>query len=314
MRSKAFAIGLCLLGFATAAFAQQQVAFEVRNTYPRTPEETPFAVHRQVAEVAVQLSVHHRSGKPVTELQPDDLEVLDSGMPAAITELRREGDLPLRIAVVIDWSDSMQKSLQFERQVALDFLRNVLRPETDQAMVVGFRYRVEVTQPLTSNLQSLEAGLRPVAGVPLSSVYDALIAATDSLQDADPYPAQRRAIVLLSDGRDNVSAHGLADVIEAAAKANITVYTITPMVRQEGPARGREVMTQLARITGGQAFSISRASEQAAFAAIRRDLSTGYALYFKPRPGSGGLRPLQINARDKNFQVVARHGYYAGWE
>ena len=313
MRSKAFAIGLCLLGFAAAAFAQQQVAFEVRNTYPRTAEDTPFAVHRQVAEVAVQLSVHDRSGKPVTELRPDDLEVLDSGIPAAITELRREGDLPLRIALVIDWSESMQKNLQFERQVALDFLR-VLRPETDQAMVVGFRYRVEVTQPLTSNLQGLEAGLRPVAGVPLSSVYDALIAATDRLQEADPSLAQRRAIVLLSDGRDNVSAHGLADVIEAAAKANITVYTITPTARPERPTRGREVMTQLARITGGQAFFISRATEQAAFAAIRRDLSTGYALYFKPRPGSGGLRPLQINAKDKNLQVVARRGYYAGWE
>jgi len=313
MRSKDIATGLCLLGFAAAAFAQQQVAFEVRNTYPRTAEDTPFAVHRQVAEVAVQLSVHDRSGKPVTELRPDDLEVLDSGIPAAITELRREGDLPLRIALVIDWSESMQKNLQFERQVALDFLR-VLRPETDQAMVVGFRYRVEVTQPLTSNLQGLEAGLRPVAGVPLSSVYDALIAATDRLQEADPSLAQRRAIVLLSDGRDNVSAHGLADVIEAAAKANITVYTITPTVRPEKPARGREVMTQLARITGGQAFFISRATEQAAFAAIRRDLSTGYALYFKPRPGSGGLRPLQINAKDKNLQVVARRGYYAGWE
>jgi len=313
MRSKAIATGLCLLGFAAAAFAQQQVAFEVRNTYPRTAEDTPSAVHRQVAEVAVQLSVHDRSGKPVTELRPDDLEVLDSGIPAAITELRREGDLPLRIALVIDWSESMQKNLQFERQVALDFLR-VLRPETDQAMVVGFRYRVEVTQPLTSNLQGLEAGLRPVAGVPLSSVYDALIAATDRLQEADPSLTQRRAIVLLSDGRDNVSAHGLADVIEAAAKANITVYTITPTVRPEKPARGREVMTQLARITGGQAFFISRATEQAAFAAIRRDLSTGYALYFKPRPGSGGLRPLQINAKDKNLQVVPRRGYYAGWE
>ena len=314
MRSKAFATGLCLLGFAGTALAQQQLAFDVWKAYPGTTESVPLALHRQVTEVAVQLAVTDRSGKPVTELLPQDLQVLDSGIPAAITELRREDELPLRVALVIDWSDSMQRNLEFERKVALDFLRDALRPGTDQAMVVGFRYRVEVTQPLTSDLQSLEAGLRPVAGAPLSSVYDALIAATDKLRNADPYLAQRRAIILLSDGEDNVSAHGLLDVIQAAQRANVTVYTITPPSRRSRSA-GHNVLMELASVTGGQAFFIGRSAEEPAFATIRRDLRTGYALYFKPGPGSGGgMRSLEITTRDKTLQVWARHSYYAGWE
>ena len=314
MRSKAFAVGLCLLGFAATVFAQQQLAFDALRSYPGTTESAPLTLHRQVEEVAVQLAVTDRNGRPVTELLPDDLEVLDSGIRAIITALRRVDELPLRVALVIDWSDSMQKNLGFERKVALDFLRNVLRPETDQAMVVGFRYRVEVTQPLTSDLASLEAGLRPVAGAPLSSVYDALIAATDRLRNTDPYLAQRRAIVLLSDGEDNVSAHGLLDVIQAAQRANVTIYTITPPAR---PARsvGHGVLMELASVTGGRAFFIRRSAEEPAFAAIRRDLRTGYALYFKPGPGSGGgMRSLEITTRDKKLQVWARHSYYAGWE
>ena len=314
MRSKAFAVGLCLLGFAATVFAQQQLAFDVLKAYPGTAQSAPLTLHRQVEEVAVQLAVTDRNGRPVTELLPDNLEVLDSGIRANVTALRREDELPLRVALVIDWSDSMQKNLGFERKVALDFLRNVLRPETDQAMVVGFRYRVEVTQPLTSDLAGLEAGLRPVAGAPLSSVYDALIAATDRLRNTDPYLAQRRAIVLLSDGEDNVSAHGLLDVIQAAQRANVTIYTITPPAR---PARsvGRDVLMELARVTGGRAFFIHRSAEEPAFAAIRRDLRTGYALYFKPGPGSGGgMRSLEVTTRDKNLQVWARHSYYAGWE
>jgi VWFA-related protein len=290
------------------------VAFDVLKAHPGTTESAPLVLHRQVAEVAVQFAVTDRSGKPVTELLPDDLQVLDSGIPAPITELRREDELPLRVALVIDWSDSMQKNIGFERKVALDFLRNVLRPETDEAMVVGFRYRVEITQPLTSDLASLEAGVRPVAGAPLSSVYDALVAATDRLSNADPYVPQRRAIVLLSDGEDNVSAHDLLDAIEAAQRANVTVYTITPPLRRPRSA-GHEVLMELARVTGGRAFFIPRSAEQPAFATIRRDLRTGYALYFKPGPGSGGgLRSLQITTRDKNLQVWARHSYYAGWE
>jgi VWFA-related protein len=263
MRSKSFAVGLCLLAFIATTFAQQQVAFDVLKAYPGTTEKAPFVLRSQVVEVAVQLAVTDLSGKPVMGLAPDDLQILDNGIPAAITELRREDELPLRVAVVIDWSDSMQKELGFERKVALDFLRTVLRPDVDQAMEVGFRYRVEVTQPLTGDIRSLEAGLRPVGGVSLSSVYDALLAATDGLRNADPYLPQRRAIVLLSDGEDNVSAHGLLDAIKAAQRANVTIYTIAPQRRiaprhrrsksAENP-RSFAVAEPLAEIIRGQLF------------------------------------------------------------
>jgi Ca-activated chloride channel family protein len=300
-----------MLGFAATAFAQQRLAIDVQKADSGTTESAPLPLHRQVAEVGVQLSVTDHSGKPVTKLFPDDLHVLDDGIPAPITAPRREDELPLRIALVIDWSDSMRRNLGFERAVALDFLRNVLRPQTDQAMVVGFRYRVEVTQPLTSSLQSLEAGLRPVVGAPLSSVYDALIVATDRLRNANPYIDQRRAILLLSDGEDNVSAHGMLDAIQAAQRANVTIYTIAPPAR----SAGHDVLIELARVTGGRAFFISRSAEQPAFVTIRRDLKAGYTLYFKPHPGNGsGLRSLEVTARDKNLQVWAPHSYYAAWE
>lgn len=314
MRRTAFAAALCLLGFGAAAFAQQRAALDALKAYPGTAEKAPFVLRSQVAEVAVQLAVTDRSGKLVPELTPDDLQVLDNGIPAAITELHREDELPLRVALVIDWSDSLQKDLEFERKVALDFLRTVLRPDVDRAMEVGFRYRVEVTQPLTGDIRSLEAGLRPVAGAPLSSVYDALVAAADGLRHADPYLPQRRAIVLLSDGEDNASAHGLLDAIKAAQRANVTIYTIAPR-RRRARSAGDEVLMELAMVTGGRAFFISRSAEQPAFETIRRDLRTGYALYFKPGPGDGHrLRSLEIKARDQNLQVQARHSYYPGWE
>jgi VWFA-related protein len=314
MRRKAFALALVLLGLAGAAFAQQPATLRLAKSALWTTEETPFVLQSQVAEVAVQLAVTDRSGKPVTELTPDDLQILENGKPAAITDLRREDELPLRLALVIDWSDSMQKDLKLERQVALDFLRTTLRPNIDQAAVVGFRYRVEVTQALTSDADRLEAGLRPVGGVSLSSVYDALIAATDELRNTDSSLPQRRAIVLLSDGEDNVSAHGLSDVLHAAQRANITIYTITPRQRRVKSA-GDKVLLELARVSGGRTFFITPSGEQTAFAKIAQDLRLGYALYFKPGAlGGDRFRSLEITARDPNLQVQARRGYYAGWE
>lgn len=158
MRRAAFGVGLWMLALAATAMAQRPLNFHAAKSYLPTAAEAPFVVHSRVEEVAVELAVTDRSGKPVAQLGRDDLQIFYNGAPAAITQITREDDLPLRIALVVDWSDSMRKDAGFECKVALDFLRTALRPDTDQAMVVGFRYRVVVTQPLTADMQRLEAG------------------------------------------------------------------------------------------------------------------------------------------------------------
>jgi len=313
MRRAALTAGVWIT-FAAAALAQQPAALWLaKSSLPASAGE-PFLVESRVAEVAVPLAVTDRNGKPVAEISRDDLRIIDNGKPATITQIRREYELPLRLALVVDWSDSMRKEFEFERKVALDFLRAALRPDTDQAMVVGFRYRVEVTQPLTSDLRRLETGLRPVGDVPLSSIYDALIAATDALRNADPGLPQRRAIVLLSDGDDNVSAHAWSDVVEAAERSNITIFTIAPR-RRRANGRGEQVLLKLASVTGGRAFFIPPTGEQPAFDAIQQNLRLRYSVYFKPGVvGGDRYRTLEITPRDRNLQVWVRHGYYADWE
>jgi len=310
MRRSVLVVVLWLQVLAAAAFAQQWATLERTNV--ARSQEAPLVLRRQVAEVAVQLAVTDRDGKPVKGLARDDLQILDNGRPVTITEVRQD-DLPLRIALVVDWSDSMRKSLAPDRKLALDFLHAALRPDTDQAMVVGFRYRVEVTQPLIGDTRSLEAGLRPVAGVSLSSVYDALIVATDALRAADASLPQRRAILLLSDGKDNVSAHDLSDVIRAAQRANVTIYTISP--RRRTRSRGDEVLVELAAVTGGRAFFIPVSSEHWAFEAIQQQLRLGYAVYFKPGGASpDGYRSLEVTSQDRKLHVWAPRSYYAGLE
>jgi Ca-activated chloride channel homolog len=313
MRRAAFGVGLWVLALAATAMAQRPLMFHAPKSYLPTAAEAPFVVRSRVAEVAMELAVTDRSGKPVARLGRDDLQILYNGEPAAITQISREDDLPLRIALVVDWSDSMRKEVGFECKVALDFLRTALRPDTDQTMVVGFRYRVEVTQPLTPDLQRIEAGLRPVAGASLSSVYDALLAATDALRNAGPSLRQRRAIVLLSDGEDNVSAHGWADVIQAAQRANIAIYSIAPRHRR-APVAGDQVLLKLTAATGGRAFFISPSGEQPAFDEIQQNLRLRYAVYIKPAAVDGDtLRSLEITPKDRNLQVWAWHSVHPEW-
>ncbi len=310
MRSFTFATMFCLLGFAATTAAQQQASLRVSATR----EQTVFVIRRQVAEVAVQFTVTDRHGKAVSGIRRDDLLVLDNGQP--ITEVTRFGsndELPLQLALVIDWSDSMQKSFNLEYEGAKDFLRTLLRPNLDEALVVGFRSKPVVTQELTYELDKLENGIHPVEGVRLTALYDSVVAACRELRKVSSSEPQRRVLVLLTDGGDNYSLAGISDAIETAQRDGIVIYAITPQ-RSYWEDRDGQALMALTNRTGGRVLFMSK-NAGTAFRHIEAELRSGYSLYFKPMLVSGeSFHSLQIRPQDRNLQVRARARYYAGWE
>jgi Ca-activated chloride channel family protein len=293
----------CLLTFAVAVSAQQMAS--LRSESQPAIEES-FSMRRQVAEVGVQLRVHDRDGHAVPGLHERDLILLDNGMPVEnIRAFRHDDALPLQIALVIDWSDSM-RDFDLQRDTALDILEGVFHPGLDRALVIGFRSRVETTQPLTGDLQQLTTAVRPTPGILLSAMYDAVVAACDQLRNQTA-AYERRVIVLLSDGEDNGSAAGLNEAVRAALAANVSVYTLNPR-RPQLQSLGNQVLAHLARATGGQAF-FGPASAKG-FAGIARDLRIGYAIYFKPSAPGGERHTLEVRTRDPDLEVRMARAYY----
>jgi len=269
-----------------------------------------------INEVNVVFTVTDKRGKRVTGLKQEDFHIVDDSKPAEeIRSFHAETNLPLQVGLLIDASNSVRDRFKFEQESAIEFLNQTVRKGYDQAMVVGFDATPEVTQDFTDNTEALGRGVRELRPGGGTALYDALYyACRDKLLKQSQGGPTRRAIILLSDGEDNLSHVTREEAIEMAQRADAIVYTISTNVSGSKGA-GDKVMERIADATGGRAFFPFQIRDVAnAFAEIQEELRSQYAVSYKPAnfKADGHFRTIEIVASDrKNFRVRARRGYYA---
>jgi VWFA-related protein len=269
-----------------------------------------------INEVNVVFTVTDKRGKRVSGLKQSDFHVVDDNKPASeIRSFHAETNLPLQVGLLIDASNSVRDRFKFEQEAAIEFLNQTIRRGYDQAMVIGFDATPEVSQDFTDNTQFLAHGVRELRPGGGTALYDALYyACRDKLLKQGQAGATRRAIILLSDGEDNLSHVTREEAIEMAERAETIVYTISTNVSGT-KANGDKIMERIADATGGRAFFPFQIRDVSnAFAEIQDELRSQYDISYKPADfkADGHFRTIEILASDrKNFRVRARHGYYA---
>jgi VWFA-related protein len=269
-----------------------------------------------INEVNVVFTVTDKHGKRVTDLKQSDFRFVDDNKPAAeIRSFHAEANLPLQVGLLIDASNSVRDRFKFEQESAIEFLNQTVRRRYDQAMVVGFDATPEVTQDFTDDTEKLGHGVRELRPGGGTALYDALYyACRDKLLKHPQAGPTRRAIILLSDGDDNLSHVTREEAIEMAQRAEAIVYTISTNVSGTKGA-GDKVLERIADATGGRAFFPFQIRDVSnAFAEIQEELRSQYAVSYKPADfkSDGHFRTIEIVASDrKNFRVRARRGYYA---
>jgi Ca-activated chloride channel homolog len=312
----------------TATPASQTSAQSTQNSSP-TPAEQNSAEDKSTQagntgdiprikvgtnEVSVVFTVTDKHGKRVTDLKQNDFRFVDDNKPAVdIRSFHNETNLPLQVGLLIDASNSVRDRFKFEQESAIEFLNQTIRRGYDHAMVVGFDATPEVTQDFTDDTEKLGHGIRELRPGGGTALYDALYYACRDKLMKQP-SSTRRAIILLSDGEDNLSHVTREEAIEMAQRAEAIVYTISTNVSgTKGP--GDKVLERIADATGGRAFFPFQIRDVAnAFAEIQDELRSQYAVSYKPADfkADGHFRTIEIVASDrKNFRVRARRGYYA---
>jgi len=267
-------------------------------------------------EVSVVFTVTDKHGKRITDLKQQDFRVVDDNKPAAeIRSFHSLTNLPLQVGLLIDASNSVRDRFKFEQESAIEFLNQTVRRRYDQAFVEGFDVTPEVTQDFTDNTEALAHGVRELRPGGGTALYDALyFSCRDKLLKAPAIGVSRRAIILLSDGEDNLSHVTREEAIEMAQRADAIVYTISTNISGT-KGSGDKVLERIAEATGGRAFfpfQIRDVSD--AFAEIQDELRSQYDISYKPADfkADGHFRTIEIVANDrKNFRVRARRGYYA---
>jgi Ca-activated chloride channel family protein len=299
---------------ALLAAGQQAPPLQPPVSAPNGEQQPPrFAT--QVTRVSMAFSVTDKKGRFVTGLAKEDFELLENGKPQVIQEFAAEPGLPLRVAVLIDTSNSIRDRFKFEQEAAGEFVRGMLRTTADKAMVVSFDSSVEIVCNLTENTDKLGnaiLGLRPGGG---TAMYDAIRFASEKLAEEQPSENYRRIIVIVSDGEDNQSRGTRDQALEAAQVADTFIYAISTNNLGQGDTDGDKVLRYFTSQAGGKAYFPFKLEDLAqSFDVIAEEVRHQYAILYRPEPlvTDGQFHRVEIRVRGhKELNVRARSGYFA---
>ena len=269
-----------------------------------------IVIQKRVSEVQLTLVATDQNDRPMDILSPSDITVLEDGQPVPRFELRTAADLRLRVAILIDLSDSTRKSWATVRTALRKALQDVIRPN-DEVMVLAFNSRIELERRVDTPSE-LETVLADQASGGLTALYDAIYRTCGrSVFAADGQP-HRSALILFSDGEDDLSLHGLSDTIARAEMAGVAIYTVTHHNPKKKTA-GDVVLHGLAAATGGKDFVVKDADHlEKALAEINRELRNSYLLYYRAseQPGVRTFRRVHVIPTQGGAHVRSREGYY----
>ncbi len=277
-------------------------------------EDEKTRIILDVTRVNILFTVTDRKGRFITNLTRDDFEVLENKRPQKILEFTAESDLPLRIALLLDTSNSVRPRFRFIQEAAIEFLNAVMRPGYDKAMVVSFDTTVELVADLTEDVEKLAAAIRELRPGGGTSLYEAIyFACRDKLMQEQPRHKFRRAMVILSDGEDNQSRVTRDQALEMAQKADVVTYTISTNISRVD-TDGDKVLKYLSSETGGLALFPFRVEDLAqSFENIANEMRHQYNIFYRPEPlrTDGQYQPVDVRVKNRRDLVVrARKGYY----
>lgn len=293
-----------------------------------TQAQEQSAIKVTTGLVHLVVTVADKKHNFITDLDRDDFKVIENGAPQDIRFFGSETDLPLRIGLLLDTSNSIRPRLEFEKDAAIDFLNRVIRRNQDKAFLMTFDNEPEVIQDFTDDLSKLDSAIRDQRAGGGTALNDAIFAASAKLSNAPlpagPDPEIRRVIVVISDGNDNLSDHALSDALETAIRAETSVYTIstnTDWLSVDGASPkkyakddGDKVLQQFADESGGRAFFPYRADDLAeSFTDIGTELRSQYFIAYSPANSAadGHYRKIDVETDRKGLVVRTRRGYYA---
>jgi VWFA-related protein len=350
-RSIGFLLLVVLLGSAIL-FAQQQPApqqpeqkppaQQPATAPPGTPQEQEPPVQTgQVFRTTVNLvdvlfTVLNHRNKLVPELEKPDFKVYDNNVVQDIRYFSKQSDLPLRIGMLLDTSNSIRDRIKFEEDAANNFLFSVLRHGTDEAFLMTFDDEPQVVQGFTADTGKLRDQILRMRAGGGTAVYDAIYDACANELSHPPRPPGdrpdivRRVMILISDGEDNLSTHTRAEAIEMAQRTNVVIYTISTSIqwvtieepnkekagsRKYHLTEGDKILQDLADETGGRSFYPYHVDDlDQSFQDIGDELRNQYSIAYNPSNHGFDGRYYKIKIEipeHKGYQVRARRGYYA---
>jgi Ca-activated chloride channel family protein len=281
-----------------------------------TKEDGRFTLKTTTYEVRLNASVFDSDDREVDTLPQSAFKIYEDGALQQIVGFRHE-DLPISLGILIDSSGSMYDKRPSVDAAALNLVK--LSNPKDEAFVVDFNSEPYIDQDFTSSIVKLQQGLSYVKAGGGTALYDAVIASADYL--SKNAKQSKQVLLIVTDGDDNSSNASLEEAIRRVQDLDgPSIYCIGLLfggdLNHKDLKHSKEVLTQLADDTGGQAYFPKALKDVDGIAQeVAQHIRSQYMIeYHSTKPMSvPGYRTIHVEASEKGYhglRVSTRAGYF----
>jgi len=278
------------------------------------PEAPPYTIFLNVDLVLLDVSVVDHDGKFVSDLEAENFKIYEDGRAEEVAYFLKK-DVPVTVGLAIDNSGSMHGKRAGIVAAAMSFVE-ASNPH-DEMFVVHFneqvRFGLSPPDLFTNDPIQVRGALLRMISIGQTALYDAVSQAIEHFGKAKH---SRKALLVVSDGGDNASRHGLKETLELVQSSHVVVYTISlydPSNRDQKP----RVLRRLSKTSGGESFFPKELEQVGPICrGIATDIRNQYLLAYRSnnskRDGTyRHVRVLLDAPTRKNLVVRTREGYFA---
>lgn len=198
----------------------------------------------QFPRVIAYSSILDENREPVRDLPRERFRVQQDGVQVADFQVSNVDAVqdPLAMVVAIDISGSMKgEPLEKAKAAAANFVGRF--DAADQVALIKFDDRIELVHDFTADKSAIIGAIDSLRSRNDTALYDVIAQSVERLTALQG----RRAVIVLTDGRDTASTKQVGNAIAVANGANIPVF----VVGLNSPQFTPEIMAKIASETGG---------------------------------------------------------------
>ena len=246
-----FLASTVVLTAAAPMLGQAPSAPKLDRPDTKVSEVQESRIRKRVLLVNVPVTVTNAKGELALNLDANDFQITDNGVPQKIALLEL-GRPPLSIVLLVETSSRVDPLLLDMRNTGIIFADALMGPD-DEAAVVGFSDSVDKLAGFTTDhevildtINTLKSGTERLRLFDAMAVGVDLLSSRRQLRSSPDLEEGRLVIVIMSEATDVGSDTRLDSVIKRAQLYNIAIYSVgIPTTLAELKATPKDVRHQI---------------------------------------------------------------------
>lgn len=307
------------------------LSFDLTGATQTAPQSGSTPSARTADKVVFSTTVVNKKGNLVTGLQRNNFQISVDKKPAKINDFREE-DVPLSVSLIFDASASVggdrlsvkatRVLINSSRQALKGFLE--MSNPSNEYFLVAFNNRPQLLLDWTSDSNAIVDTLGTLQLKGNTAFYDACYLAIDKVRHGRH---SKRVLILITDGRDNVSTYSFDQVREELKTSDVLVYSVnfsgTGIAGSALGIEGQDILNESSLVSGGMSFykrSLKASDAVSVFEMIANGLRHQYTITVTPNVSSDNIKWHKIKIKVeatadalgemKHLSARTREGFY----